>query len=46
MMACGNAHYMMVTNDNMLAVCGKSISVDSELENSGFKLYNGDLIFE
>lgn len=45
-MACGNSHYMMVTNDNQLAIFGKSINMDSELETSGFKVYNGDFIFE
>ena len=48
LLGCGRKHYIIVTEDNQLAVWGSVFKekVDIDLQSEGFSLYDGDKLFE
>ena len=45
-LACGQRHYMAVTNNNDLAIWGNVLADASDHQDQGFNLYSGDKYFD
>lgn len=42
---CGTKHYCLINDDNQLLVWGNMMSGKSSIDVDGFKLYDGDTLF-